>query len=154
MALARRVAEAVGVALFAGLFGAFLLQVFMRYVMNRPLGWTDELSLLLYPWAVFWTCAFILKDGEHVRFDVLTAAAGRRARRLFAAIGGLATLGLFAAALPDTLDWVRFMARERTPVLDWRYHYVFAVFPLFMAAVAGRAAWALWRLARGAEPPA
>lgn len=139
----RRAAEAIGVAFFAGMFLTFLLQVFMRYALNRPLGWTDELTLVLYPWAVFWACAFLVRFRDHVAFDLVYHAVSPPARRVFAIAGALTLLLLFAAALPATIDYVLFMARERTPVLGWRYDLIFACFPIFLAAVA---VYALQRL--------
>lgn len=134
-----RSAEGVGVAIFAAMFGAFLLQVLFRYAVGNPLGWTDELTLVLYPWVVFWACAFVVPWREHVSFDLLYQAAPPHARRVFGLAGCALVVGLFAAALPATVDYVLFMARERTPVLGWRYDWVFACFPIFLAAVAARA---------------
>lgn len=141
--MVRRIAEIVGVAIFAAMFLSFLLQVFFRYVIKRPLGWTDELTLVLYPWAVFWACAFIVGFREHVAFDLLYHGVGPRVRRAFAVIGGTILLCLFVAVLPATVDFVLFMARERTPVLGWRYDVVFACFPMFLLALALRVAWRL-----------
>jgi TRAP-type C4-dicarboxylate transport system permease small subunit len=132
----RKGAEAIGVALFAAMFGTFLLQVFMRYALNRPLGWTDELALVLYPWAVFWACAFIVQFRDHVAFDLVYHAVSTPTRRVFAILGALSLLALFGAALPATVDYVLFMARERTPVLGWRYDLIFACFPIFLVAIA------------------
>ncbi len=136
----RKAAEAVGVTFFAAMFLTFLLQVFMRYALNRPLGWTDELTLVLYPWAVFWACAFIVRFRDHVAFDLVYHAVSTPARRIFAILGALTLLVLFAAAIPATIDYVVFMARERTPVLGWRYDIIFACFPIFLIAVAVYAA--------------
>lgn len=144
----RRGAEAAGVALFAAMFATFLLQVFFRYVLNRPLGWTDELTLLLYPWSVFWACAFLVPLRAHVSFDLAYAAAPLRGRRVLAALAAAILAGLFLYALPATLDFVRFMGRSRTPVLGWRYDILFACFPLFLMAVAARAGLRIRALAR------
>jgi TRAP-type C4-dicarboxylate transport system permease small subunit len=142
----QKLAERIGVAIFAAMFASFLLQVFFRYVLNRPLGWTDELSLVLYPWAVFWACAFIVRLREHVAFDLVYHGAAPPVRRAFAVIGGAVLLVLFVTALPATVDYVVFMARERTPVLGWRYDLVFACFPIFLIALALQSAWRLRRL--------
>lgn len=131
----RKAAEGVGVTFFAAMFLTFLLQVFMRYALNRPLGWTDELTLVLYPWAVFWACAFIVRFRDHVAFDLVYHAVSAPARRVFAVLGALVLLVLFATAIPATIDYVLFMARERTPVLGWRYDLIFACFPIFLVAI-------------------
>jgi TRAP-type C4-dicarboxylate transport system permease small subunit len=139
-------AELVGVAIFLAMFGAFLLQVFMRYVLNRPLGWTDELSLVLYVWGIFWAAALMTTERDHVALDVLYAVLPDRGKRTFAVAGTLLLGGLFVAALPGTADYVRFMARERTSVLGLRFDVVFAPFLLYVAAVVLRSLVRLWRL--------
>jgi len=129
----------VGVAIFAAMFCAFLLQVFMRYVVNRPLGWSDELSVILYVWGIFWGAAFMTTEREHVALDLVYTALPDRGKRLFAALGALIVAALFGAALPATADYVRFMARERTSVLGVRFDLVFAPFVLFLVAAVLRA---------------
>ena len=136
----------MGVAIFATMFGAFLLQVFMRYVVNHPLGWTDELSLVTYVLGIFWAAAFMVSERDHVSLDLVYAALPDPGKRAFALAGTLLVAGLFVAALPATTDYVHFMARERTSVLGIRFDLVFAPFLLFLAAVTLRSLWRLGRL--------
>ena len=136
----------MGVAIFATMFGAFLLQVFMRYVVNHPLGWTDELSLVTYVWGIFWAAAFMVSERDHVSLDRVYAELPDPSKRAFALAGTLLVAGLFVAALPATTDYVHFMARERTSVLGIRFDLVFAPFLLFLAAVTLRSLWRLGRL--------
>ena len=42
------------------------------------------------------------------------------------------------AALPKLWNFVAFLWRERTPALQWRLDYVFAIFAVFIAAAAVR----------------
>ncbi len=144
--LLRAGAELAGVAIFLAMFGAFLLQVFMRYVVNRPLGWTDELALVLYVWGIFWAAALMTRERDHVALDVVYTALPDRGRRAFAVLGTLLLGGLFLAALPGTADYVRFMGRERTSVLGIRFDVVFAPFLLYAVAVALRSLGRLRRL--------
>ena len=144
--LLRKAAELVGVAIFLTMFGTFVVQVFMRYVLNRPLGWTDELSLVMYVWAIFWAAALMISDREHVALDLVYVALPDRGKWVFAVLGTLLLAGLFVAAVPATADYVRFMARERTPVLGLRFDLVFAPFLLFLVAVALRSLARLRRL--------
>ena len=142
----RKGAEAVAVALFAGLFALFLLQVFMRYVMNRPLDWTQESCVILYIWGVFWTSAFLVKERDHVAFTLLYDSVSPMARRVFLAIGALAVGAAFLIDLPYAVDYVQFMKIMTTPVTGIRFDIVYAIFPLFMAAVVIRAILALVRI--------
>ena len=63
----RKGAEFVAVTLFIAMFGSFLLQVFMRYVLNRPLGWTSEACVIFYIWVVFWTAALLVREPRPCR---------------------------------------------------------------------------------------
>ena len=67
----RRRAENVSVALLATMFVAFLIQVFFRYFINFPIGWTHELSIVTWIWLVLWGAAFVVREDEEIRFDLL-----------------------------------------------------------------------------------
>jgi len=82
----KRGAELVGGLLLAAMFGAFLLQVFTRYVLHRPLDWTLEVCLITYVWFVFWACAFLLREQDHVAFGLLYQSVRPPVRRLFALV--------------------------------------------------------------------
>ena len=131
----RRGAELVAAALFAGMFGAFLLQVFTRYVLNDPTAWTQEMTLVLYIWVVFWTCAFLLRERDHITFDLIAMALPPGRRRWLALISTALVVVAFAAALPPAADYVAFMRIERTPVLGVPFDIVYSIFIVFMAAL-------------------
>ncbi|MBV8835315.1 MAG: TRAP transporter small permease, partial [Alphaproteobacteria bacterium] len=46
------------------------------------------------------------------------------------------------------IDYIQFLWRERTPVLQWRLDLVYACFGIFLIAVILRALWWLIGLAR------
>lgn len=144
--IARRGAELAAAAMFAAMFGAFLLQVFMRYVVGRPLEWSLEACLIAYVWVVFWSCAFLLRERDHVAFTMLYAAAPAGARRWLAALSAVAVGGAFLAAAPATVDFVAFMGIDSTWVLEIPFDLVFSVYLLFVAAVILRSGLSLRRL--------
>lgn len=145
----KRGAEVFGAGLFAVLFLVFLVQITARFGFNRPLPWSDELAVVLYVWVILWAAAFIVPEREHVMFDLVWNAAGRRTRQVMRVAGLLLIGGLAAWALPDCWDYVRFMAREGTPVLGLSFMWVFMPFALLLAALVVRSAWGLWRALRG-----
>ena len=145
---ANRGAELVGAAIFACMFGAFLLQIFMRYVVNQPLGWTLELCSICYVWLAFWGSAFLLRERDHVTFNLISHSVSPPARRVMALLSAVAIAAAMVAALPATFDFVSFMERMRTDVLRWRFDSVYSVFIVFMAAVAVRQVIRAWRLSR------
>ncbi|EIM31275.1 TRAP-type C4-dicarboxylate transport system, small permease component [Leptothrix ochracea L12] len=64
-------ADGMAVGLFIALFTVFIVQISARFILDRPLPWTDELVMVLYLWIVLWGASFVLKEEEHVRFDLL-----------------------------------------------------------------------------------
>lgn len=143
----RKGAELVAILLLAGMFGVFLLQIFARYVLGSPLGWTVEICVVLYIWVVFWSAAFLVRQRDHVAFGLIYDAAPPGRRRLLAILGCLVVGGAFAAALPAVVDYVTFMRIEKTPVSRIRFDWIYSVFVLFAIAVVARAGAGLYRLA-------
>jgi TRAP-type C4-dicarboxylate transport system permease small subunit len=147
----RRRAEDVLAAMLAVMFLAFLVQIVFRYLLNFPVGWTSEVSIVAWLWGVLWGAAFVVKEREEVRFDLLYGAFSARARRIAGIVTGLAILGLYAISVPATLDYVRFMKVERTAYLKIRFDYLFSIYVVFVVAVIVRYVWILSRLFRGKE---
>lgn len=144
MSLLRRSAAAVGAALFAALFVVFIVQVTARFVFNRPLPWTDEAAVILYVWVILWSAALIVPEREHVAFDLVWNLAGPRTRKLMRAFGLAVVGGLAAWAIPASVDFTRFMAREGSPVLGLPLAWLFVPFVLLLAALVVRSAIGLW----------
>ena len=134
----RRGADALGVGLFAALFLTFIVQITARFVFDRPLPWTDELAVILYVWVILWAAAFMVPARDHVVFDLLYNTVGPRTRRGMLLLGSVLIGSLAAYAVPGSWDYVRFMAREGTPVLGLPLSWVFIPFVLLLLALAVR----------------
>ncbi len=145
----RGAANALGGALFLTLFAVFVIQIAARFGFNKPLAWTDEAAVILYVWVILWAAAAMVPEREHVAFDLLWNSVNRRTRQAMQIAGNLMIGGLALAALPASWDYVHFMRREGTPVLDVPFMWVFLPFVLLMAALVLRAAWAIWNAVRG-----
>jgi TRAP-type C4-dicarboxylate transport system permease small subunit len=148
----RRRAEDVLAAMLGVMFLAFLLQIVFRYLLNFPVGWTSELTVIAWLWGVLWGASFVVKEREEVRFDLLYGALGARARRVAGIVTGVAIVSLYAIAVPATVEYVRFMKVERTAYLKIRFDYLFSVYVLFLVAIIARYVWILFRLVRGTAP--
>ncbi len=145
----RAFAEMVAAGLLAALFATFLLQIFTRYVISASLGWTVELCLTLWLWQIFWSSAFLLRNQDQVRFDVLYHWAGHKTRRIFALVSALAIAASFAVSFPATWNYVTFYKIKKSAVLGWRLDLVFGVYLLFAAAMIIVYFWRVWQAASG-----
>jgi C4-dicarboxylate transporter, DctQ subunit len=150
----RRRANDVAVALMALMFVSFLLQIGFRYLLNQPLGWTDEVTVLCWVWAVLWCAAFVLSDQDEIRFDIVYGQVSPGTRRAFAAASSIAIVALFLVSLPATWDYVTFMKREHTAYLQMRFDILYSVYVIFASAVIVRHVRIAWCAVKGAPPEA
>jgi TRAP-type C4-dicarboxylate transport system permease small subunit len=145
----RRRAENVAVAMLAVMFTAFMIQIVFRYVFNFPIGWTSELTIVMWLWGVLWGAAFVVRERDEIRFDLIYAVAGRRARRIFGILAALALVGLYGLSLPASVEYVAFMKVQSTTYLKIRYDHLYSIFAIFAVAIILRYLWLLWRAIRG-----
>jgi TRAP-type C4-dicarboxylate transport system permease small subunit len=148
----RRRAENVVAGLLAIMFAAFIVQIVFRYFFNFPVGWSSELSVIAWLYIVLLGSALWLKEGEEIRFDLLTDAVGPRVRRAATFLVAVAIAVLFAMALPATVKYVAFMKVESTSYLKIRLDILYSVYVVFAVAVIVRYAWSAWRALRGQLP--
>lgn len=142
-----RTAEVASTLAFAAMFFLFLAGVFARYVLGKPISWSDELIMVIFLWMVFLTEAFVITEKEQVTFDGIYDIVGERTRRFIQAAGALLIGVMFIIALPTVYEFVRFLWRERTNALQWRLDVVYFCFVIYWASVVIRAAFKLVRLA-------
>lgn len=152
----RRRAENVIVALLTLMFVSFLLQIGFRYLLNQPLGWTDEVTVLCWVWVVLWGAAFILADHEEIRFDIVSSKVSPGTQRVFVFVTSVVLVVLFAWSFKATVGYVLFMKREKSAYLGMRFDYLYFVYVIFAVALIVRHVRLAWRAWRGVvdEPPA
>ena len=151
--LARR-AENVLAAMLGAMFAVFIVQIVFRYLLNLPIGWTHEISVLLWLWIVLFGAAFVTRESEEIRFDILYGAAGPRARRVMGLICATALVVLYTISLPSMVDYVTFMKVERTAYLKLPFNWVYSIYLAFAVAAIARYLWLGWRALRGTAPEA
>ncbi len=142
----KRLAEAVSTLSMGVVFVLFIYGVGMRYLLNRPVSWTDEAVTVLMVWSVLWTGAFVLRWSEHISFDIVFVNLAPERQRQMLLVGNLAFVILMFAALPGMVDYTLFLWREKTDMLEMRLDFVYAIFPIFFIAIVVRQVLSLWRL--------
>ena len=64
-------------------------------------------------------------------------------------VGNVLVGGLALVAIPASWDYVRFMAREGSPVLGVPFSWIFLPFVLMLIGLVIRCTWAIWNAVRG-----
>jgi C4-dicarboxylate transporter DctQ subunit len=148
-------AENVLVLMLAVMFLAFIVQIVFRYLLNFPIGWTSELSTVAWIWLVLWGAAFVLREDEEIRFDLIYGSVGVRTRRAMVIALAASVVVLYGLSLPAVVDYVAFMKVQETSYLDIRFDYLFVIYVVFAVASIVRYLWLGWRAIRsdGVAPP-
>lgn len=140
--------------MLAIMFFAFVLQITFRYALNFPIGWTSELTVIMWLLTVLFGAAFVVTEKEEIRFDLIYGAMGRRARLVTSLLTGTFLIVMYVISLPEILDYVMFMKVERTAYLHIHFDILYAIYPIFAVAIVVRYVWLLVRAIRGKAPEA
>ncbi len=148
----RRRAENVVAGMLGVMFVCFIVQIVFRYFFNFPIGWTSELSVIMWLYMALVGSAFWLKESEEIRFDLISGALPPIGRRVVGLVVAVATVVLFGMALPATIKYVAFMKVESSSYLKIRLDVLYSVYVVFAVAVIVRYAWSIVSLLRGEAP--
>jgi TRAP-type C4-dicarboxylate transport system permease small subunit len=139
----------IAALLLATMFGCFLVQIFFRYVLGNPVGWTEEVSILCWMWGILWGAAFVVAERDEVRFDILYGNVSEGVRRVFTVITGVALITLYGVSLPAAWSFVAFMKVERSAYLHVPIVYLYSIYVVFAVACIVRYAWLVLIAIRG-----
>ncbi len=149
-----RRAENVAAALLAAMFVAFLVQIVFRYALDLPVGWTHELSVVAWIWLVLWGAAFVVRETDEIRFDLVYGAASPKTRRIMCLMTATALVALYGISLPAVVDYVAFMRVEKTAYMKIRFDWLYSIYVLFAVATIVRYIWLAADALRGRAPTA
>ena len=148
-----RIVKIIAATLLAALFITFLLQIFSRYVLNSPFGWTLELCRILWVWIVFFGCAFVVKEKDHVTFDILYYATSLKTRYVFSIISALAIIFIMGWSFLPTLDYIDWMKMRKTTTVKIPFFgnkiplkYIFSIYGIFLLSIIIQYAWKIKKL--------
>jgi len=142
-------AENLLAAMLATMFVVFIIQIVFRYLLNLPIGWTHEISVMMWLWMVLFGTAFVVRDSEEIRFDILYSAAGPQTRRIMVLVSSLSLVVLFSISLPAVIDYIAFMKVEKTAYLKIRFDYLYSIYGIFAVAMIVRQLYLAYRAVWG-----
>jgi C4-dicarboxylate transporter, DctQ subunit len=149
----RRRAENVMVALLSVMFATFIIQIFARYVLNHPVGWSEEVIITAWLWTVLWGAAFVISEAEEIRFDIIYSALSDRTRRILTVITGIVLVALYSVSLPASYSYVSFMKVERSAYLHVPIDVMYSIYVIFLVASISRYVWLVIAALGGGSAP-
>jgi TRAP-type C4-dicarboxylate transport system permease small subunit len=145
LARSQRAAETVLVLMMAVMFCTFTAQVAFRYLFNMPLGWTDELSTLLWLWGILWGAAFVMRNSDDIRFDMLYNLLSHNARRWLTVFSSAAIVLILLASFPASWAYISFMKVEKSAAMGLPLNWVFSIYLVFLVAMCLRHIHIAWK---------
>ena len=127
--------EYVPVVCFAVLFISFIAQVFWRYVLRNPIGWTSELIVVMFVWMVLFGSLYSSRTNSHIRFTMITDALPPKVALCFELAGNLLVALMFVLSFIPSWKYINFMAIQKTSVLHIPMPIVFAPYVIMLAGV-------------------
>lgn len=101
-----------------------IMNVFLRYVMNTGLYWSEEVATGAFVWSVFIGAVAAYKHGKHIGVDLLVILLPGKIQKLVTVLVDLVLIGLNGYITYLAVIFVRFSHIKPTPVLGVSSAYI------------------------------
>jgi len=107
------------------------VQVFMRYVVQESLSWSEELTLWLFVWFIWLATSYAFKKRVHVRVAVLHEALNPKGKLVINILTQLLIIGFLGMLIYQCVILMNmpFVAKQRSVVLGMPIQYFYASAP-------------------------
>ena len=145
----------VALAAVAGLGMVVMVSVgvVMRYFLNSPLNFTEEVVGLLLSASLFLMLPYLTLQDKHVQIILLTQHPSEKVRWSLRILKQLVTLVFFAWMLYETIPWLKFAMKlnlkteiSRLPLLPWM-----AILPISFFLTGIASLLCLWKICRSSN---
>ncbi len=142
----------VALAALAGLGMVVMVSVgvVMRYFLNSPLNFSEEVVGLLLSASLFLMLPYLTLHDKHVQITLLTQHPSEKVRWSLRILKQLVTLAFFAWMLYETIPWLKFAMKlnlkteiSRLPLLPWM-----AILPISFFLTGIASLLCLWKIRR------
>ena len=146
MFLLRNLEEILAFPFMAAIGYLVFMQVYFRYILNDPIVWAEEITLLCFHWAIFLGAALAYKHGEKLAMETFV---GHFPENLQRKIYTITEILIFLTLLLLLYQGIQVAILEWTypsSALEFPQTYQSASFPVGMTLMvihSGRQLWAL-----------
>jgi TRAP-type C4-dicarboxylate transport system permease small subunit len=127
------------------------VSVLFRYVLNRPLAWTEELASLCFAWLTFVGAYVGFRTRSHIRIDTLTIFLPSAVRRMILNLVDLCVLALLAVFIWQGFSLTMITWSLEFPAMEISRGYLYVSLPVGACLMVMAILLARWQPA-AAEP--
>lgn len=108
------------------------LGVVMRYFLNNPYIWLEEVQLWCFVWIVFFGAGAAFRSGSHVAIDIVVDLMPAKLKKIIAILGYVAVMYVLFYLLQHGSTLVNQLARtgRTTNILKVPYPMIYSVLPI------------------------
>lgn len=117
--------EIILAILFGGMIVVMALGVFFRYVLNNSLSWNIELARYIFTWATFLGAVIALRDGVHIRIDLLIDRVPPKIRTILDIFNHVLVLIFSLTIVWLGIEFVQRTSGKISPALSLPTNYVY-----------------------------
>ena len=118
--------------LLAVIVGLISVQVFMRYVMQHSLSWSEELTLWIFVWFIWLATSYAFKRRMHVKVALFHQMLSPKNQLVLDIMTQVLIMGFMLVLIYQcvTLMNMPFVARQTSVVLGMPIQYFYASAPV------------------------
>jgi len=125
-----RLEDRIGIWLIYLLILLTVAQVFFRYVLNHPLGWSEELVRYVFIWSVFWGAAIVMRHREHISVELFHQHLSPATRRVVNIVNSVCILGFLGFVIPTALGFAIYAYRLKSVATEIPMFFVYVSLPV------------------------
>ena len=129
----QKIEKFLGVILLYTIFILIVVQIFFRYIIGKPIFWSDELSSYLFIWMVMIGMSYVQSMNAHVKMDIISSKLGKKYTRIIGVVLNILILLFLVTSFVPSLTLVEMMKKIKTPGLRIPWAFVLASAPVCFA---------------------
>lgn len=114
------------------MFIVLLAQVFMRYILNAPLTWSEEMARFMFVYVSFIGISFAYRRQAHIRMEAFVKILPVSIQKFLNAAIQLGTILLFLYMIPFSFKFIGIQAKVKSTATHIPMSIVYIALPLGM----------------------
>ncbi|HBK68499.1 MAG TPA: hypothetical protein DDZ91_07640 [Firmicutes bacterium] len=107
-----------------------VLQVFYRYVLVNPLGWTEEVGIMTMVWSTFIGSYLAFREDKHMRISLLYNKLSEKSQKAMLVLGNVLMVVMNIYIIIYGSNFVRAFHGMNSPYIGIPMSLVYAIIPV------------------------
>jgi TRAP-type C4-dicarboxylate transport system permease small subunit len=130
MKFLNKLEESFIMAAFAIMGIVLALQIFMRYVVNSPLIWSEEMARYIFVWGTFIGAGYGVRNKIHISMELLYIRLPKKLRLVVTLFTNVLSILVFAYLIPWGFVVLKDQANIKSSAMQIPMPWVFAAVPI------------------------